>query len=237
MVMQSIRCPRCAKEVPEESVFCRRCGCALSHRGSGAPAMPPPVIPPLTPPVRTKSGGASVKVAPPPPPVVPPPPPTRVTPAKRPGAKKSGGGGGGIVVVLGVIAGVAFFSNKLKPKPVPPPTPVFNWSADRFKTSVELDNRLTNAMRATQQNVNDAAENISKAAAVINDAASKGNARFNVSGGFNTPIGGGSVTVTRPDFIFEPAISPPPPPALGPRLNIPPPWQNAKPTPTNNDHR
>jgi hypothetical protein len=40
--MDMIRCPRCAKEIPDVSRFCRRCGSAVAWRA----AMPPVIAPP-----------------------------------------------------------------------------------------------------------------------------------------------------------------------------------------------
>jgi hypothetical protein len=37
--MELVRCPRCAKEIPDVSRFCRRCGCALSRYGAAAMTM------------------------------------------------------------------------------------------------------------------------------------------------------------------------------------------------------
>ena len=44
--MEMIRCPRCAREIPDFSHFCRRCGCAIVWRGQfgGAAAGVPAAV-------------------------------------------------------------------------------------------------------------------------------------------------------------------------------------------------
>jgi hypothetical protein len=144
-MVETIRCPRCAKELPDHSVFCRRCGCALARRVPPQQLMPP-IIPPIAPP--TARVQASVQVTPPP-------------PAPRPAKKSSSGPG--IVVILGVIAAVAFFNSRLsvkKPAIAPKPLPTFTDIQSRIGSSTDLEFHAT---RAAQKMTPDRLSEMAKA--------------------------------------------------------------------------
>ncbi len=137
MQVETMRCPRCSKEVADSSRFCRRCGCAFG--GSGM-SMPPPA-----PPIREIKPEPRVTKSIPRPPVMPPaivpPPPVQpkqtlsyATAAKAKPAVKSSGGGGWVVLVLiavGTMARMGAFSNKPSTTTTPfryTPPPTFNSS-------------------------------------------------------------------------------------------------------------
>jgi hypothetical protein len=139
-MVETIRCPRCAKELPDRSMFCRRCGCALA--GRVPVAAPPRVIPPIAPPIPRQQASVRVATAPTPAPA-PPPKPKKV------------GSGGGIVAVIAIIAGVAAFNANLRVKtrattpPAPAPIPSLKsqaWNAAAPAAETLLDR----AMRASQ---------------------------------------------------------------------------------------
>jgi hypothetical protein len=117
--MDIVRCPRCAKEVPDASRFCRRCGCSLAFRSATftAPVVPPeiPPLPPL-PHLYDNRRGGGVAAA-----TVTRRPATRRTP---PQAKNASGGGGGVVVLLGIGAAFMLAQSSVRPKGwCPPPAP------------------------------------------------------------------------------------------------------------------
>jgi hypothetical protein len=78
--MDIIRCPRCAKEIPDVSRFCRRCGCALAWRSMAMPAVIPPV---------PGSGGRTRTL-------------TQAKPARP--EPKAGGVGAGTLIIFTVVA-------------------------------------------------------------------------------------------------------------------------------------
>lgn len=127
--MDLIRCPRCAKEIPDASRFCRRCGCALSWR---TPHLTATILPPLPPPpmpfpraAQTKPASAAVEQS-----------PARRTVTRRTPAK-CGGGGGGLIAVLGIGATMAFLNAQRAAHryPATPATPAPTISPYRFPTS------------------------------------------------------------------------------------------------------
>ena len=110
--MELIRCPRCAREIPEASRFCRRCGCAIAWRIG-----PPPDVAPL------------------------PTPPRRSTTVEKPVARRvpvtacrtSSGGGSGIFTLFAVAVFIFFARHHATMRPMivprapaapvlPPPT-------------------------------------------------------------------------------------------------------------------
>lgn len=112
--MEMIRCPRCAREIPDFSRFCRRCGCAIVWRGQfGAPAVPP--IPPVAvQPGRPTTLGNSRSVK-----AVKSPTPARVKPSVR-----SGSGGAGIFAIFAAAGLVCFINYHAVMRPVSAPTRV-----------------------------------------------------------------------------------------------------------------
>jgi hypothetical protein len=112
--MEMIRCPRCAREIPDFSHFCRRCGCAIVWRGqfSGAAAGVPPVVEqPYRP--TTLGSGRQVKA-------VKASPPARVKPSVR----SSGSGGAGIFAILAAAGLVCFVNYHAVMRPVSTPARV-----------------------------------------------------------------------------------------------------------------
>ena len=116
--MELIRCPRCAKEVPANSQFCRRCGYTIAWNIATAPS--PQVAPkakPLAKPVAAIPPRAAHR----------PTPPTPSKPRK-----------GGIFGVLAILGAIIFFSNITRRSNfVPPPSPHYNFPSytPSFKTT------------------------------------------------------------------------------------------------------
>jgi hypothetical protein len=105
--MEMIRCPRCAREIPDFSRFCRRCGCAIVWRAQIAPAS---IVPPL-PHVQAHR-------------VVTLSPPRQAKPAKKPAVRSSGGGGAGVFAIFAAAGLVCFVNYHAVMRPVmrtPPP--------------------------------------------------------------------------------------------------------------------
>lgn len=100
--MELIRCPRCAKEVPAISQFCRRCGYTIAWNIATAPS--PKVAPsqrPVARPIAVVPPRAAHRPAPP-------------TPSKP---RKSG-----VLGLLAILGAIFFFSNlSLRSKPYSPP--------------------------------------------------------------------------------------------------------------------
>lgn len=117
--MDILRCPRCAKEIPDTSRFCRRCGSALAWRVGRIVLPPPPLlVPPPALPRSYDRTGAAVATA-------PARPPTRRSAA----ASKKSSGGGGWVILVPIFAGILYFNTSrlsarrntmpATPRPVP----------------------------------------------------------------------------------------------------------------------
>ena len=102
--MDMIRCPRCAREIPDTSRFCRRCGCAIVWRAELMPPMPP--IP---------------QVAPKPTTLKPPTTPRTTKPKAC-----TTGGGGGLFALLALGGMVCFVNYHAVMRPVVRPTPRVN---------------------------------------------------------------------------------------------------------------
>ena len=111
--MEMIRCPRCAREIPDFSRFCRRCGCAIVWRGQfGAPAIP--AVPPVAlQPSRPTTLGSSRQVK------AVKSPAARVKPSVR-----SGSGGAGIFAIFAAAGLVCFINYHAVMRPVSAPTRV-----------------------------------------------------------------------------------------------------------------
>ena len=112
--MELVRCPRCAKEIPDVSRFCRRCGCALSRYGSvgvAAAVMTMPIA--CSAPALSWPTGMSA-----------------AAPA-RTAARKTTGSGRGAFVLLGVMGAGLAFRTMVAPHPIRAPEPVLE-----YRTSV-----------------------------------------------------------------------------------------------------
>jgi hypothetical protein len=112
--MEMIRCPRCAREIPDFSRFCRRCGCAIVWRGQiGAAAAAAAVaVPPIPTQVnRAITLGSSLQAKP------VKPPPARVKPSVR----SSGSGGAGIFAIFAAAGLVCFVNYHAVMRPVSTP--------------------------------------------------------------------------------------------------------------------
>lgn len=114
--MELIRCPRCAKEVPATSQFCRRCGYTIAWNIATAPS--PKIAPSQRP------FAKPVAAVPPPRAAHRPAPPTPSKPRKS-----------GIFGIFAILGAIICFSNlSLRSKPYSPPrlntypsyTPSFN---------------------------------------------------------------------------------------------------------------
>jgi hypothetical protein len=99
--MDMIRCPRCAREIPDFSRFCRRCVCAIVWRGQVGAAVTIPTIPAQSDRPTMLGSARQVKTAKP-----ASPPPTRVKPSVR----TAGSGGAGIFAIFAA-AGLVCFVN------------------------------------------------------------------------------------------------------------------------------
>jgi len=103
--MDMIRCPRCAREIPDTSRFCRRCGCAIVWRAELLPPMPP-----------------NPQVAPKPTTLKPPATPRTIT------CKGSTtGGGGGLFALLALGGMICFVNYHAVVKPMERPVPRVNF--------------------------------------------------------------------------------------------------------------
>jgi hypothetical protein len=136
--MDLIRCPRCAKEVPGSSQFCRRCGYTIAWNLSTAHVAPPraPCIAKPSP-VQPRAARRT-------------PPPTPSRPRKS-----------GILAVLAIFGAVYFFSHvALRTRPVsttPLPNihfpsynpPIFAQPAEDPTTVYSSDKRFFPSVRAT----------------------------------------------------------------------------------------
>jgi hypothetical protein len=100
--MELIRCPRCAREIPEASRFCRRCGCAIAWRIGPPNVDVAPPAPPRRPPTVEKPLAKRV--------------PVRV-------CKTSSGGGSGIFTLLAVAVFIFFARYHATTRPMTPRTP------------------------------------------------------------------------------------------------------------------
>jgi len=108
--MDMIRCPRCAREIPDFSRFCRRCGCAIVWRGQGGgAAVTIPPIPAQSNRPTTLGSARQVKTA--------KPPPNRVKPSVR----TSGSGGAGIFAIFAAAGLVCFVNYHAVMRPVSRP--------------------------------------------------------------------------------------------------------------------
>jgi hypothetical protein len=96
--MDMIRCPRCAREIPDFSRFCRRCGCAIVWRGQIGAATVPPLPATIN---RTITLGSPRQTS-----GVTSPPAIPVKPSVR----TAGSGGAGIFAILAA-AGLVCFVN------------------------------------------------------------------------------------------------------------------------------
>jgi hypothetical protein len=105
--MEMIRCPRCAKEIPDVSRFCRRCGSAIAWR----PAVPPAVIPALP------QWGNQART------LTPPRPARRAPAAVTSGQKTGGGSGAGAFAILAAVGMVCFVNHQVRRAVLLPPTP------------------------------------------------------------------------------------------------------------------
>ena len=141
--MDMTRCPRCAKQIPVESRFCRRCGCCVVRSGGVAGfgvSVPRPAI--VT--SGVKAGTPSVPAA-------------KGTgelplfksgsrmPSRGPCKTQSCGGGGGIglFVLIAIVAALiamnsARRANRRRPAPLPPPRPVERYLDKARSTSSRL---------------------------------------------------------------------------------------------------
>ena len=109
--MELIRCPRCAREIPDSSRFCRRCGCAIVWRNqTTALVAPVPAAGFPTEPMRQSRPTTTAAGRP-----------------KTPPTRRSGGGGGAGVFAIFAAAGLFFFVNyhvAMRPAMAPRPAPV-----------------------------------------------------------------------------------------------------------------
>jgi hypothetical protein len=111
--MDMIRCPRCAREIPDTSRFCRRCGCAIVWRAELMPPMPP--IPQVAPKPTTLKAP--------------------VTPRTAKPKACSTGGGGGLFALLALGGMVCFVNYHAVVKPMERPAPRVNFQPiPRFPT-------------------------------------------------------------------------------------------------------
>jgi hypothetical protein len=105
--MEMIRCPRCAREIPDSSRFCRRCGCAIVWRTQRVPAAAvafPPAVQPSRP--------ATLNT------------PRQATPASnpKPTVRSSGSGGAGVFAIFAAAGLVCFVNYHAVMRPMRPPT-------------------------------------------------------------------------------------------------------------------
>ncbi|HEY7118640.1 MAG TPA: zinc-ribbon domain-containing protein, partial [Tepidisphaeraceae bacterium] len=135
--MDLIRCPRCAKEIPDVSRFCRRCGCSIAWGMAGV--VPPPVIPGLP----GRGAFSSDRPA--------------ATPSNRCGprrtkswpqctTRKSGGGGSGAVLTMLGIAAVTFFMHLQRTTTHPVLTPPAFPNSVRYHPPRPLESPMTYPM-------------------------------------------------------------------------------------------
>jgi len=108
--MEMIRCPRCAREIPDFSRFCRRCGCAIVWRGQIGAAAIPPIPAQVNRGAVTLGSGRQAKP-------VTKPPPNRVKPSVR----SSGSGGAGIFAIFAAAGLVCFVNYHAVMRPVSTP--------------------------------------------------------------------------------------------------------------------
>ncbi|MDB5323795.1 MAG: hypothetical protein JWN40_5426 [Phycisphaerales bacterium] len=100
--MEMIRCPRCAREIPDFSRFCRRCGCAIVWRAQILPGM----IPPL-PPVQANRSTTLHN-----------PRQTKAAKPAKPVVRSSGGGGAGVFAIFAAAGLVCFVNYHAVMRPV-----------------------------------------------------------------------------------------------------------------------
>jgi len=106
--MELIRCPRCAKEVPATSQFCRRCGYTIAWNIATAPS---PKIAPIQRPVAKPVAAIPPRAA------HRPAPPTPSKPRKS-----------GIFGIFAILGAIICFSNlSLRSKPYAPPAPSYKF--------------------------------------------------------------------------------------------------------------
>jgi len=111
--MDMIRCPRCAREIPDFSRFCRRCGCAIVWRGqAGGAAVTIPPIPAQFNRATTLGSARQVKAA-----KLTSSPPNRVKPSVR----TAGSGGAGIFAIFAAAGLVCFVNYHAVMRPVSKP--------------------------------------------------------------------------------------------------------------------
>lgn len=124
--MEMIRCPRCAREIPDFSRFCRRCGCAIVWRGQiGAATIPA---------FSNQSFGAAAPTT-----TLKKPRETCATRAKAPTVRSSGGGGAGVFAIFAAAGLVCFVNYHAVLRPVPAPvrsTPAYQTPAFPEVTTV-----------------------------------------------------------------------------------------------------
>jgi hypothetical protein len=98
--MEMIRCPRCAKEIPDVSRFCRRCGSAVAWRA----AMPGVVVPPP----RERVNRATTLMT------VTTPRATRKESIITAGRKPNSGSGAGAFAILAAVGMVCFVNLQVR---------------------------------------------------------------------------------------------------------------------------
>jgi hypothetical protein len=122
--MELMRCPRCEKEIPDVSRFCRRCGCALSRYGSVGAAAAVVMTMPVARAAPALSWPAGMSAA---------------SPAHT-AAKKTTGSGRGAFVLLGVMGTGLAFRTLVAPQAVSRPEPVLEYRTSVIEATPRYSN-------------------------------------------------------------------------------------------------